>query len=57
MIEFYWAPFLLESNSDNAIVDIVSDRIMRKGLINKHGKHWRGADIVVFNIYLWWRTS
>ncbi|AAF01518.1 Protein trichome birefringence-like 32 [Arabidopsis thaliana] len=56
-IEFYWAPFLLESNSDNATVHRVSDRIVRKGSINKHGRHWRGADIVVFNTYLWWRTG
>ncbi|CAG7877910.1 unnamed protein product [Brassica rapa] len=56
-IEFYWAPFLLESNSDNATVHRVSDRIVRKGSINIHGRHWRGADVVVFNTYLWWRTG
>ncbi|CAN8269469.1 unnamed protein product [Cochlearia groenlandica] len=56
-IEFYWAPFLLESNSDNATVHRVSDRIVRKDSINKHGRHWRGSDIVVFNTYLWWRTG
>ncbi|KAF8081129.1 hypothetical protein N665_0903s0010 [Sinapis alba] len=56
-IEFYWAPFLLESNSDNATVHRVSDRIVRKNSINIHGRHWRGADIVVFNTYLWWRTG
>ncbi|XP_047966622.1 protein trichome birefringence-like 33 [Salvia hispanica] len=48
-IEFYWAPFLLESNSDDAIV-----RLVRKGSINKHGEHWKGVDIMVFNTYLWW---
>ncbi|KAK4783973.1 hypothetical protein SAY86_018341 [Trapa natans] len=53
-IEFYWAPFLLESNSDNAVIHRVSDRIIRKGSINKHGRHWKGVDIVVFNTYLWW---
>uniref|UniRef100_A0A1J3EBV4 Protein trichome birefringence-like 32 n=2 Tax=Noccaea caerulescens TaxID=107243 RepID=A0A1J3EBV4_NOCCA len=56
-IEFYWAPFLLESNSDNATVHRVSDRIVRKRSIEKHGRHWRGADVIVFNTYLWWRTG
>ncbi|XP_012465388.1 protein trichome birefringence-like 33 [Gossypium raimondii] len=56
-IEFYWAPFLLESNSDNAVVHRVSDRIVRRGSINKHGKHWKGVDILVFNTYLWWMTG
>ncbi|KAH1152856.1 hypothetical protein AAZX31_18G023600 [Glycine max] len=56
-IEFYWAPFLLESNSDNAVIHRVTDRIVRKGSINTHGRHWKGADIVVFNTYLWWITG
>ncbi|KAL0401149.1 UNVERIFIED_CONTAM: protein trichome birefringence-like 33 [Sesamum latifolium] len=55
-IEFYWAPFLLESNSDDAVVHRISDRIVRKGSI-KHGKHWKGVDIMVFNTYLWWMTG
>ncbi|KAI3986907.1 hypothetical protein MKX01_014608 [Papaver californicum] len=53
-IEFYWAPFLLESNSDNAVIHRVTDRIVHKGSINKHGKYWKGSDILVFNTYLWW---
>ncbi|KAH6762825.1 TRICHOME BIREFRINGENCE-LIKE 33 [Perilla frutescens var. hirtella] len=56
-IEFYWAPFLLESNSDDAIVHRISDRLVRKGSIIKHGKHWKGVDIMVFNTYLWWMTG
>ncbi|KAJ4892043.1 Protein trichome birefringence-like 33 [Raphanus sativus] len=56
-IEFYWAPFLLESNSDDAIVHRVSDRVVRKGSINKHGRHWKNVDIIVFNTYLWWMTG
>ncbi|XAR65976.1 hypothetical protein NMG60_11012002 [Bertholletia excelsa] len=56
-IEFYWAPFLLESNADDAVVHRIQDRMVRKGSINKHGKHWKGADIIVFNTYLWWMTG
>ncbi|KAM7491883.1 hypothetical protein LguiA_034804 [Lonicera macranthoides] len=56
-IEFYWAPFLVESNSDDAVIHRVSDRIVRKGSINKHGRHWKGVDIMVFNTYLWWMTG
>ncbi|KAL0303909.1 UNVERIFIED_CONTAM: protein trichome birefringence-like 33 [Sesamum radiatum] len=55
-VEFYWAPFLLESNSD-AVVHRVSDRIVRKGSIDKHGEHWKGVDVIVFNTYLWWMTG
>ncbi|OMO50048.1 Autophagy-related protein 27 [Corchorus capsularis] len=56
-IEFNWAPFLLESNSDNAIVHRVADRMVKKNSINKHGKNWKGVDILVFNTYLWWMTG
>uniref|UniRef100_A0A5B6Z6I6 Putative Trichome birefringence-like 33 isoform 1 n=1 Tax=Davidia involucrata TaxID=16924 RepID=A0A5B6Z6I6_DAVIN len=56
-IEFYWAPFLLESNSDDAVIHRVSDRLVRKGSINKHGRHWKGVDILVFNTYLWWMSG
>lgn len=56
-IEFYWAPFLVESNSDNAIVHRMSDRIVRGRSINKHARHWKGTDVLVFSTYLWWMTG
>ncbi|CAL9081115.1 unnamed protein product [Musa acuminata var. zebrina] len=56
-IEFYWAPFLLESNSDDAVIHRMADRIVRKGSIDKHGQNWKGADVLVFNTYLWWMTG
>ncbi|KAJ3696351.1 hypothetical protein LUZ61_000056 [Rhynchospora tenuis] len=56
-VEFYWAPFLLESNSDDAIVHRISDRMVRRDSINTHGDHWKGRNIVVFNTYLWWMTG
>ncbi|KAL6545121.1 hypothetical protein OROHE_009786 [Orobanche hederae] len=53
-IEFYWAPFLLESNADNPFKHRVTDRIVRNGSIDKHGQHWKETDILVFNTYIWW---
>ncbi|GFP96835.1 protein trichome birefringence-like 32, partial [Phtheirospermum japonicum] len=53
-IEFYWAPFLLESNADNPSKHRVSDRIIRNGSVDKHGQYWKEADILVFNSYIWW---
>ncbi|XP_020583180.1 protein trichome birefringence-like 34 [Phalaenopsis equestris] len=54
-IEFYWAPLLVESNSDDPVHHRIPDRIIRAQSIEKHAKHWMGADILVFNSYLWWR--
>ncbi|PKU62196.1 hypothetical protein MA16_Dca011489 [Dendrobium catenatum] len=56
-IEFYWAPLLVESNSDDPVHHRVPDRIIRAQSIEKHARHWMGADILVFNSYLWWRRD
>ncbi|XP_052210495.1 protein trichome birefringence-like 34 [Diospyros lotus] len=56
-VEHYWAPYLVESSSDHPIIHSVkSEQIVRVKAIEKHGKHWRDADILVFNTFLWWRS-
>ncbi|KAG6735262.1 hypothetical protein POTOM_062193 [Populus tomentosa] len=56
-IEFYWAPLLVESNSDDPVYHRVDDRTVRVQGIEKHARHWTDADILVFNTYLWWRRA
>ncbi|KAA8517725.1 hypothetical protein F0562_015216 [Nyssa sinensis] len=54
-IEFYWAPLLVDSNSDDPTNHRLPDRIVRVQAIEKHAWHWTDADILVFDSYLWWR--
>ncbi|XP_009397088.3 protein trichome birefringence-like 34 [Musa acuminata AAA Group] len=54
-IDFYWAPLLVESNSDDPVHHRIPDRVARAQSIEKHARHWTNADILVFNTYLWWR--
>ncbi|XP_010257036.1 PREDICTED: protein trichome birefringence-like 34 [Nelumbo nucifera] len=56
-IEFYWAPLLVESNSDDPVNHRLPDRIVRVQAIEKHARHWTDADILVFNSYLWWKRD
>ncbi|URE18094.1 hypothetical protein MUK42_11772 [Musa troglodytarum] len=56
-IEFYWAPFLVESNTDGHIIADTSKRIIRVDSITKHARHWIGVDILVFNTYVWWMSG
>ncbi|EXC18505.1 hypothetical protein L484_018686 [Morus notabilis] len=54
-IEYYWAPFIVESISDHATNHTVLKRLVKLDSIDKHGKHWEGVDFLIFESYVWWR--
>ncbi|CAF2295132.1 hypothetical protein BRARA_D02339 [Brassica rapa] len=53
-IDFYWAPLMVESNSDDPTNHRLPERIVRIQSIEKHARHWTESDIIVLNSYLWW---
>ncbi|KAL3849269.1 hypothetical protein ACJIZ3_011151 [Penstemon smallii] len=53
-IEYYWAPFIIESISDHATNHTVHKRMVKLDSVAKHSKEWDGADILIFESYVWW---
>ncbi|CAA3003266.1 trichome birefringence-like 34 [Olea europaea subsp. europaea] len=53
-IQFYWSPFLVESNCDEIKDHRGRVRIIRPNAIEKHARQWTDADILVFDSFVWW---
>ncbi|KAL2894553.1 Protein trichome birefringence-like 31, partial [Bienertia sinuspersici] len=53
-IEFYWAPFMVELNSDHSTNHSVIRRMVKLDRIADHSKNWEGVDILVFKSFVWW---
>ncbi|KAL3654885.1 hypothetical protein CASFOL_000671 [Castilleja foliolosa] len=55
-IGFYWSPMLVESNCDEIKPNRNWPHVARIKSIERHGKYWIDADILVFDSFAWWMT-
>ncbi|KAL5799646.1 hypothetical protein ACOSQ4_032530 [Xanthoceras sorbifolium] len=57
-IEFYWAPFLVESSADPPNMREGKSEIgVKLESISNHGENWKGVDYLIFNSFVWWTRA
>ncbi|XP_014516142.1 protein trichome birefringence-like 3 [Vigna radiata var. radiata] len=56
-IEFYWAPMLVESNTEFFTIRDPKKQIVKVDSIMDRARNWTGVDILVFNTYIWWMSD
>ncbi|KAL8521575.1 hypothetical protein ACS0TY_011919 [Phlomoides rotata] len=56
-IGHYWSPFLVESNCDSNCSFPSIPGTIRIESIEKNGRHWIDADILVFDTFAWWKEQ
>ncbi|XP_042056315.1 protein trichome birefringence-like 34 [Salvia splendens] len=54
-IRTYWSPYLVESNCDDPIRHSADSKpTIRFQSIEKHGRNWINADVLIFDTFAWW---
>lgn len=53
---FQWAPFFVDSNKDDIVNHGFGPRTVGIYSIEKHGRHWIDADIILFDAFIWWMS-
>ena len=47
----------MESNTDLPVILDMKKRVVKVDSVEDRSKYWEGADILVFNTYVWWMSG